>query len=576
MHMSSMFSGASTFNQDISSWDVGNVTHMNSMFKDAIAFDQDISGWDVDNVTHMNSMFSGASAFDQDINDWDVHNVTHFNSMFSGATAFNSYLDSWNVSSATTMEKMFEGATAFDKSIRTRNVITNGENYYAWDVSAITNMNSMFQGAISFAQNIRMWDVSGTVPCSVIDMFSSASSMITDYSGTEGFATDGTVTPSLFFNYAGSTTLLYYWDFRNSLSDTIIDKIGNKTATIRYVNGRSTATHERKPDGIHLYNPEPSLDINDTGVYIDLNGINTVTNISGEMTFEIVIKITNPARGNGCSHMFNICNQDGSDINNQLLARVNGGEHISVIRNDDSESLNVQLQTSNNPINENTFQHYIVTISDNKMKLYLNGGLIGSYDNTPSTVSLGLLGSARTNNYIGANETKGEGGYLNGTIKSFKIHSGIMNLSEADIAWDYGNALLDFDNICFLGTTEVRTDQGYIQFQHLNTSNTISNIKIKKIVKTLNTDDHMILIKKNALRNGIPNKDTYISKNHGIIINGALIRARDLVNGTTIQSHMRKKDLIYNILLEDYIVIFVNNMPCESLNAKDPHVYKYL
>ena len=40
-----MFQSALVFNQDISSWNVSNVTNMVSMFNNAALFNQDISGW---------------------------------------------------------------------------------------------------------------------------------------------------------------------------------------------------------------------------------------------------------------------------------------------------------------------------------------------------------------------------------------------------------------------------------------------------------------------------------------------------------------------------------------------------
>ena len=87
-----MFQG-SNFNQDISGWDVSNVTHMNNMFKDNDDFNQDISGWDVSSVQLMQSLFAGASAFDQDIRDWDTGSVivtadtNNYYRMFNTSTA---------------------------------------------------------------------------------------------------------------------------------------------------------------------------------------------------------------------------------------------------------------------------------------------------------------------------------------------------------------------------------------------------------------------------------------------------------------------------------------------------------
>jgi surface protein len=174
--MNGLFINTNTFNQDISTWDVSNVTNMSAMFANT-AFNQDISNWDVSSVTDMVYMFNNAYAFNQDIGNWDVSNVTNMSAMFAN-TDFYQDISNWDVSSVTTMEGMFDGATIFNQDISTWDVsnVTNMEqmfyeasnfnqNISSWDVSNVTDMNSMFYGATSFNQNLSSWSVDGVTIC---------------------------------------------------------------------------------------------------------------------------------------------------------------------------------------------------------------------------------------------------------------------------------------------------------------------------------------------------------------------------------------------------------------------------
>ena len=163
--MSELFYLNTTFNQDISSWDVSSVTNMGGMFYQA-PFNQPIGDWDVSSVTDMSFMFTD-SAFNQDIGNWDVSSVTNMNEMFYKISAFNQPIGDWDVSSVTDMSEMF-GKTSFNQDIGN------------WDVSSVTNMDEMFFEASAFNQHIGDCDVSNVT--TMAEMFSQATAFNQDIS----------------------------------------------------------------------------------------------------------------------------------------------------------------------------------------------------------------------------------------------------------------------------------------------------------------------------------------------------------------------------------------------------------
>ena len=151
-NMIGVFENNSTFNQNISSWDVSSVTDMSSMFESATAFNQDISSWSVSNVTNMSGMFAN-SLLNQDISSWDVSSVTDMSSMFNYATVFNQSIGDWDVSNVTDMARMFTNNSAFNQPIGN------------WNVSSVTDMDFMFYAATSYNQDLSSWSVANVTSC---------------------------------------------------------------------------------------------------------------------------------------------------------------------------------------------------------------------------------------------------------------------------------------------------------------------------------------------------------------------------------------------------------------------------
>ena len=233
-----MFSSASAFNHDISSWTgYAATTAQTEMFLDATAFQAKFTctnavtgpansctctncvpdaswhvfvseclelepkygecmswdkvgtygtmpNWDTGLVTDMGKKYSSERGymgfynqtdFRGDLSKWDTSRVKSMESMFYDAASFiGDGISNWDVSHVTNMDSMFYKSLAFNQPIG------------SWDTSKVTDMYAMFESVASFNQDITNWDVSQVT--SMERMFYECSSFDQDVSAWTGVA----------------------------------------------------------------------------------------------------------------------------------------------------------------------------------------------------------------------------------------------------------------------------------------------------------------------------------------------------------------------------------------------------
>ena len=150
-----IFSRATGFNQPIGTWDTSSFNTIRRCFYGdglSMSFNQPLSGWDTSNVSDMFGVFGFSSQFDQDIGNWNTSKVTRIDGMFSSASNFNNggspSISGWDTSGVTLMSSVFNAASSFNQPIG------------SWDTSSVEEMHSMFQNARAFNQDIGNWDTS--------------------------------------------------------------------------------------------------------------------------------------------------------------------------------------------------------------------------------------------------------------------------------------------------------------------------------------------------------------------------------------------------------------------------------
>ena len=123
-------------------------------------------------------------------------------------------------------------------------------------------------------------------------------------------------------------------------------------------------------------------------------------------------------------------------------------------------------------------------------------------------------------------------------------------------------------NICFPAGTPIKTDQGIINIEQIDTQiHTINRQPIRHITQTTTLDKYLISFEKNCLNRNVPNKKTIMTKDHKIEFEGKMVPAERFLNfSSDVKKVKYNGEILYNVLLENYSKININNIMCETLH----------
>ena len=123
-------------------------------------------------------------------------------------------------------------------------------------------------------------------------------------------------------------------------------------------------------------------------------------------------------------------------------------------------------------------------------------------------------------------------------------------------------------NICFPAGTLIKTDQGMVAIDQIDTSyHTIGFKRILDITQTTTLDRYLVKFPKDCLGPNWPSADTIMTKDHKVMYANKLVPAYKFLNiSRQVKRVMYNGEIVYNVLMEKYDTMNVNNLICETLH----------
>ena len=153
-----------------------------------------------------------------------------------------------------------------------------------------------------------------------------------------------------------------------------------------------------------------------------------------------------------------------------------------------------------------------------------------------------------------------------------------IQLLVDDVAGNNSTSTVNIDVICFMAGTLIRTPDGEVAVETLKRGDLVVTADGRtepvtwlgrQTVSRLFADPLRVLpirIKTGALADNVPSRDLLLSPDHAVLVDGALIQASALVNGTSIvrQTDTKTTFTYYHVEVDDHSLILAENTPAET------------
>ncbi|MCI4678010.1 Hint domain-containing protein [Rhodoblastus acidophilus] len=233
---------------------------------------------------------------------------------------------------------------------------------------------------------------------------------------------------------------------------------------------------------------------------------------------------------------------------------------------------------ANNKVTSGT----ISSVAVNPTNTVISGTYTASNANPANAVYAWAVASDGTGYFLGSATGLGAGGSYTITSTT-SIPSGtytveLFNVNSTTLPTGSPLASDPSQNLCFLAGTMIRTPDGEAAIETLKRGDLVLTSEVvakpvnwlgKQTVSRLFADPVRSLpirVRAGALAQNVPVRDLLVSPDHALLVDGVLIHAGALVNGTSIvrETDMPQVFVYYHVELDDHSLILAENTPAET------------